>query len=660
MHELAKALRPVWDGQKNHWEQSEAFKLLKKLHKIRFEIAYRNKVVDKEYKVKSFTFDEKYGGEGAHAKSVKFEKKMPDGTPREYSIAEYYKEMYNITLKYPLFPLIQTNRDGCFPIELCRVKKWNPYPFKLDPEQTSEMIKFAVQRPPQRKKDIQKMVQLLKWDDDKFLTSFGLRMNPTMPQVQAMVLRNPEIEFRDKKKINPGVSGRWDLRGHKFVKPNQQPLKSWAFVITDGCVDKPTVENFIKVFSQTYQSHGGIIAAAPQIYEFPPKKPQPELIAEAYLKCGKQTQMSPQLMFVILKDKIGWIYERMKKNLDCRWACLSQMVQAHHVKKAQAQYCSNVAMKVNAKLGGQTSRIHAPPGKSAFFSAPTMMIGVDVSHPSPGSLLASMAAMAVSMDKDAAVYAAGVESNGYRTEVLSGHNTHKLLGPIVKRWVALNKCEPQHVFYFRDGVSEGQFAQVMEYELGELKVMFKNNLGGKCPKITVIICTKRHHIRFFPMNDGDRNGNPLPGTLVEREVTHPFHYDFYLCSHVAIQGTARPVHYQVIHDEIKMKPDDLQKMIYQQCYQYCRSTTPVSLHPAVYYAHLACNRARHHENVPTSEQVPKSIRPQILPKRGIMAKVDPDENTIKRYATPMPLMPMGGSEAKEDAKKIFPWTMWYV
>ena len=75
------------------------------------------------------------------------------------------------------------------------------------------------------------------------------------------------------------------------------------------------------------------------------------------------------------------------------------------------------------------------------------------------------------------------------------------------------------------------------------------------PKITVIVAIKRYHICFFP-DRGDKNGNPFPGTLVEKEVTHPFHYDFYLCSYVAIQGTARPVHYNVIHDEIKITVDN--------------------------------------------------------------------------------------------------------
>src|ERR1700685_2162656 len=95
-------------------------------------------------------------------------------------------------------------------------------------------------------------------------------------------------------------------------------------------------------------------------------------------------------------------------------------------------------------------------------------------------------------------------------------------------------------------------------------------------KFTVVVASKRHHIRFFP-KAGDKNGNPHPGTLVERDVTHPFEYDFYLNSHSAIQGTARPTHYHVLIDEAKMTANDLQNLIYEHCYQYARSTTPVSI-----------------------------------------------------------------------------------
>lgn len=254
-----------------------------------------------------------------------------------------------------------------------------------------------------------------------------------------------------------------------------------------------------------------------------------------------------------------------------------------HVQKAQPQYCSNVCMKVNSKLGGTTCKVV---NAALPFKVPTLIIGADVSHAAPGSPQASMAAITVSMDKIACRFAAAVQTNGRRVEMITPNNIKTMLVPLVKQWAnnpKLGGTTPQHIYYFRDGVSEGQYSQVLNQEVVNMKEAIVEALGPVANNIkwTVAVCTKRHHIRFFPKDgDGsaaDKNNNPLPGTLVERDVTHPFEYDFYLNAHSAIQGTARPVHYQVLMDEAKVPVDEFQKMIYTFSYQYARSTTPVSI-----------------------------------------------------------------------------------
>ena len=58
------------------------------------------------------------------------------------------------------------------------------------------------------------------------------------------------------------------------------------------------------------------------------------------------------------------------------------------------------------------------------------------------------------------------------------------------------------------------------------------------PKVTFLVVQKRHHTRFFPTRDEDadgRNRNVPPGTVVDREITHPTEVDFYLVSHASIQ-----------------------------------------------------------------------------------------------------------------------------
>lgn len=153
----------------------------------------------------------------------------------------------------------------------------------------------------------------------------------------------------------------------------------------------------------------------------------------------------------------------------------------------------------------------------------------------------------------------------------------------------------------RDGVSEGQYQHVLSQEVKHLReALSKRCMGLKNSKITVVVASKRHHLRMLPGRGDsciDNNGNPMPGTLVERDITHPFENDFYLVSHRAIQATARPIHYAVLMDEGKFRPDELIDWIYASCYQFVRSTTPVSIHPAIYYAHLASKRGTAHENI---------------------------------------------------------------
>jgi eukaryotic translation initiation factor 2C len=157
---------------------------------------------------------------------------------------------------------------------------------------------------------------------------------------------------------------------------------------------------------------------------------------------------------------------------------------------------------------------------------------------------------------------------------------------------------PKRILYIRDGVSEGQYQQVLEQEVKDMKAAIRELAPKGDTKFTVVVAGKRHHIRFFPKPGvGDsRTGNAMPGTLVEIGCTHPYEWDFYLCAHAAIKGTARPIHYQVILNEGEWGGEELQQFLFEQSFQYARSTTPVSLFPAVYYAHLAADRARAHEN----------------------------------------------------------------
>ncbi|KAI1763510.1 Piwi-domain-containing protein [Hypoxylon sp. FL1150] len=655
------------------YQPSEPFMFLRRLAKLKFVVNHRNKLGEpKIYTVKRLIFDPKYKTAGATSYTVKFDKKMkdkegnPTGEVKETSVYDHYWDQYQIKLRWAYLPIIESSRGGLFPMELCNTISHQRYNYKLNPQQTSDMIRQAATRPQKRKADIMEGVTHLKWSMDPCLKAFGINVNSNMVVSNARLLQNPEVAFANQK-INPGVSGRWDLRGKKFLEPNAHELKSWSFICCgdDGrTCHQNELENFARQFSNIYRNHGGKIAKPALAMTLSYGDGDFSKICEkAYKDTGNHFGAEPQIIFFVLASKNQLVYERIKRSMDCRYNIVSQCLWGPQVRKAQAQYMSNVAMKVNSKLGGVTCKVPGPTAANPpFWKRPTMVIGVDVSHGASGSQAPSMAALTMSMDKHGTRYAAACETNGYRKEIVQEWAMDSMLPKLLSHWRKTNGVNPVHVFYIRDGVSEGQFHHVLDEELKHMKTCFEK-VKIPFPQFTVIIATKRHHVRFFPKpNDkltGDRNGNPLPGTLVERDVTHPKHYDFYLCSHVAIQGTARPVHYQVIRDDTKMPPNELQKMIYQQCYQYCRSTTPVSLHPAVYYSHLASNRARSHESGISPESRILAYGKSGFPVMKGHSELNYTDSREEEEKSP-PLTVMHGKQIPMSTVSFMNTTMWYV
>ena len=125
---------------------------------------------------------------------------------------------------------------------------------------------------------------------------------------------------------------------------------------------------------------------------------------------------------------------------------------------------------------------------------------------------------------------------------------------------------PEKIWYFRDGVSDGQFDQVNSIELRSIKAACAKvsvNQTEYNPKIIIIVCGKRHHTRFYPTIAAhtDGRGNCAPGTVVDRGVTSVHNHDFYLQPHAAIQGTARSGHYTMTYDDLGLTADDLQQLV---------------------------------------------------------------------------------------------------
>ncbi|OKL60549.1 hypothetical protein UA08_04065 [Talaromyces atroroseus] len=609
-----------------------------KLKHLEVKPVFEGNTVNRTFNIHAITTQD------AHTKKFKWTDSAT-GRERDISVFDYFKQKYNKTLFCPQLPVVEmTKKDTFYPMECLHVAGLQRYNHKLSERQTTDMLKMAVRRPQMRFGDIVKAKAKLNHGQDPILQHFGMQISPNMLVTKARLLPSPEIQFGGNAKISPQTQGRWDLRGKKFLEANKTPLKSWGVGIIKqgrGALPVAQAEEWTQGFMKQYAGHGGKVVSRPTIMEL--TGDTAEAVYRLFMATGNNAKQRPQLLLFIAPNKDVMVYNRIKKSCDCRFGVPSQVVQKAHVEKKMPQYMSNVAMKVNAKLGGVTCKA-VPRQSDAMHRPGSIIIGADVSHAAPGSFAPSLAAISVSADQNGAKYMGSCQTGDSRVEIINEYNMKEMLTPLVDEWTKTvgNGRRPQNVYYFRDGVSTGQFAQVLEKEVPVIKDVIFNGSGDKVPpKITVVIGNKRHHIRGAPRptdkTAGDKNGNALPGTLIERDVTSPHDWDFLLIAHVALQGTAQPVHYHVIRDEMKHQPAQLQNMIYNHCYQYVRSTTSVSLFPAIYYAHLISNRARCQsadEFVEGSDESP--------------------ENSGPKQGGPKPLLPMAKNETRNNLE------MWFV
>ncbi|KAL5665302.1 hypothetical protein ACJX0J_025410, partial [Zea mays] len=126
-----------------------------------------------------------------------------------------------------------------------------------------------------------------------------------------------------------------------------------------------------------------------------------------------------------------------------------------------------------------------------------------------------------------------IRAQGHRQELIDG--LENIVKELLLAFVERSKQRPKQLIFYRDGVSEGQFKQVLEQEIHEIEKAW-TALYNEKPKITFVVVQKRHHTRLFPSKPKDRqyadkSGNIRAGTVVDNNICHPTEFDFFLCGH---------------------------------------------------------------------------------------------------------------------------------
>lgn len=587
------------------------------------------------------------------------------------SVVEYFRETYGFVIQHTQWPCLQVGnqqRPNYLPMEVCKIVEGQRYSKRLNERQITALLKVTCQRPQERERDILQTVRHNAYHADPYAQEFGIRIDEKLASVEARVLPAPWLKYHDtgrEKSVLPQV-GQWNMMNKKMV--NGGTVNHWICINFSRNVQDGVAHSFCSELAQMCHISGMVFNPNPVL---PVLSARPDQVEKA-LKTRYHDAMSKlaaqnkelDLLIVILPDNNGSLYGDLKRICETELGIVSQCCLTKHVFKMSKQYLANVALKINVKVGGRNTVLADAISRRIplVSDRPTIIFGADVTHPHPGEDSSpSIAAVVASQDwPEVTKYAGLVSAQAHRQELIQDlyktwqdPNRGQVSGGMIKELlISFRRStghKPQRIIFYRDGVSEGQFYQVLLYELDAIRKACASLEPNYQPPVTFVVVQKRHHTRLFAndhrdRNSVDRSGNILPGTVVDSKICHPTEFDFYLCSHAGIQGTSRPAHYHVLWDENKFTADELQSLTNNLCYTYARCTRSVSIVPPAYYAHLAAFRARFYMEPETSDS--GSMTSSAAAGRGGPAAGRSTRSTAANAAVrPLPAL-------KENVKRV--------
>ncbi|GAY54079.1 protein argonaute 10 [Citrus sinensis] len=584
---------------------SDRVKIKKALRGVKVEVTHRG-TVRRKYRVSGLT--------SQPTRELVF---PVDDNSTMKSVVEYFQEMYGFTIQHTHLPCLQVGNQkkaNYLPMEACKIVEGQRYTKRLNERQITALLKVTCQRPRDRENDILQTVQQNAYDQDLYAKEFGIKISEKLASVEARILPAPWLKYHEngkEKDCLPQV-GQWNMMNKKMI--NGMTVSRWACINFSRSVQESVARGFCNELAQMCQVSGMEFNPEPVI---PIHNARPDQVEKA-LKHVYHSSMSKtkgkelELLLAILPDNNGSLYGDLKRICETDLGIISQCCLTKHVFKISKQYLANVSLKINVKMGGRnTVLLDAISCRIPLVSdIPTIIFGADVTHPENGEDSSpSIAAVVASQDwPEVTKYAGLVCAQAHRQELIQdlyktwhdpvrGTVSGGMIRDLLISFRKATGQKPLRIIFYRDGVSEGQFYQVLLYELDAIRKACASLEPNYQPPVTFIIVQKRHHTRLFANNhrdrsSTDRSGNILPGTVVDSKICHPTEFDFYLCSHAGIQGTSRPAHYHVLWDENNFTADGIQSLTNNLCYTYARCTRSVSVVPPAYYAHLAAFRAR--------------------------------------------------------------------
>jgi len=458
----------------------------------------------------------------------------------------------------------------------------------------SDMIKLTRQEPAERFQGIENNANDVR--QNTYWQNFAIPILQKF-EVEARVLVPVELTYANGVKMQP-QDGTWNLDGLRLF---ETPVGTQNWVVLYPKNRFNDVNDFVPNFVSLSVVSGYDITREPEYTEVP--DPSANSYVEG-LKWSVRQFKNIAFYLIVLPDKDANRYQQIKAVSNTELGIATQCVvldgrrppPGKVSKTSDKSVLGNIIAGINPKLSFQNC-IVAPERLSQCLGGKNldslMVLGLDVFHGDTNDHLnrPSVVALCAAVNQHYTKYATALRTQSARQEIVEALDS--MVTEVMHEYIARRKTPPKQIIFYRDGVGEGMYELVKEKEIEQLM----RAVGEFCaqakapqPTLTFVVVQKRNHLRALAKDT--YKGNPYPGTIVDdKNVVDLERPNFYLYSHKALAGTARPTHYQVLEDFNKLTIQQLAEFTYALAHLHQGCTKAVSLPAPVFYADRACGMA---------------------------------------------------------------------
>ncbi|KAK3065140.1 hypothetical protein LTR53_018278, partial [Teratosphaeriaceae sp. CCFEE 6253] len=254
---------------------------------------------------------------------------------------------------------------------------------------------------------------------------WGFRLGVDMITVPGRILNNPKVIYGQRKEERPTM-GSWNLRQTQFFKPGR--FSSWQVLVIDGDRGRALrnvdgAESLFTKLGNSLKNYG---------LQMGQRLPTQTVSLSALVEANRPTNDSAleqafraalgnnvNMLFIVLPAFDRWLYARIKYYADIKAGIhtINSIGSKLEKENGQDMYMGNLALKFNIKGGGINHTVRETLAKP--LDSKTMFVGIDVTHPSPGSSegAPSIACVVASVDEHLSQWPGSIRAQTGRQEM---------------------------------------------------------------------------------------------------------------------------------------------------------------------------------------------------------------------------------------------------